>query len=207
MISFIYFDIGGVLINDLDNREKWSKLRDDIGVKKEFENDFEKLFSEYEYNGLCLNKDVDILIPIFSEKFGMNFPKDYSLLEDMVNRFQINESVWPLVFKLKKNVRLGLLTNIYPRMLELNFKKGLIPPIDWDVIIDSSVVGFQKPDLRIYSVAEEKSETKKEEILFIDDRRENIEAAAEFGWQTILYDRNDTEKSNKLIYSICKELL
>jgi len=207
MISFVYFDIGGVLIKDFGSSEGWTKLKKDIGLKEEFSKEFDDLYSMYEQAELCLNRDIDTLIPIFTDKFGINFPAGYSLMQDMVNRFEINDSIWPLVFKLKEKVKLGLLTNICPRMLDAYFKRGIMPPIKWDAIIDSSVVGYQKPDVEIYKIAEEKSKTKKEEILFIDDIQKNIDAAADFGWQTILYDRNDTEKSNKLIYSMCKELL
>ena len=42
-----------------------------------------------------------------------------------------------------------------------------------------------KPDVRIYEVVEETTGHKGGEILYIDDRSENIEAGAQRGWQTI----------------------
>ena len=207
MISFIYFDIGGVLINDLGSSAKWLDLKKYIGVKKEFDKEFDELFYKYQHKELCLNRNVDSLIPIFTEKFGMKFPDNYSFLVDIVGRFEKNNSIWPLVNKLNGKVKLGLLTNIFPKMLDLCFEKDLIPSVNWNVIIDSSVVGFQKPDVGIYSLAEEKSGVKKDEILYIDDAKKNIDAANKFGWKTILYDRNNPEESNVIIYNTCSQLL
>lgn len=207
MISFIYFDVGGVLIKDFRSSNEFSRLKESIGVKNIFEKEFDELFYEYQHKELCLNRDIDSLIPIFSKKFGIKFPDNYSLLEDFVNRFKKNDSIYSLVYKLKEKIRIGLLTNMYPRMFDLIIKKDLLPHIKWDVIIDSSVVGFQKPDVGIFSVAEEKSGAKKNEILFIDDAQKNIDVANIFGWKTLLYDINNPEKANKLIYDISSELL
>jgi len=189
MISFIYFDIGGVLLDDFYGSDRWLKFKKSIGVKK------------------GLNRDVDSLIPIFTKKFGLKFPKNYSLIQNLVNRFKKNDSIWPLIYKLKEKVRLGLLTNIYPGMLDLNFKKKLIPPIEWDVIIDSSVVGLQKPDPKIFVLAEKRSKAKKNEILFVDDNQVNIDVVKNFGWKTLLYKTEYPEESNTLIYNMCSELL
>jgi len=48
--------------------------------------------------------------------------------------------------------------------------------------------GVMKPEARIYEVAEQTCAHKGEEILYIDDRPENIDAAAERGWQVILQE-------------------
>jgi FMN phosphatase YigB (HAD superfamily) len=46
-------------------------------------------------------------------------------------------------------------------------------------------LGVMKPDYAIYDTALREMEADKYESLFIDDREENIEAAATRGWQTI----------------------
>ena len=43
-----------------------------------------------------------------------------------------------------------------------------------------------KPQARLYEVVEEVTQAKGADILYIDDRIENIEAGAARGWQTIL---------------------
>ena len=46
--------------------------------------------------------------------------------------------------------------------------------------------GCMKPQARLYEVVEEMTASKGPEILYIDDRLENIEAGTARGWQTIL---------------------
>lgn len=47
--------------------------------------------------------------------------------------------------------------------------------------------GAMKPDARLYQIVEQQAGARGEDILFLDDRAENIEAAARRGWKTILH--------------------
>ena len=60
-----------------------------------------------------------------------------------------------------------------------------------------------KPQPRIYEVVEEKAGRKGEQLLYIDDRLENIEHGRERGWQTIYHvDTDETVKRvNDLLLS------
>jgi FMN phosphatase YigB (HAD superfamily) len=81
-------------------------------------------------------------------------------------------------------------------MFPLIEKKGIIPPANWEVIIDSSIVGCAKPNMGIYTFAENKSRTKGKEILFIDNTKNNLEPAKKLGWKTFYYDSSHPEKSS-----------
>ena len=52
-----------------------------------------------------------------------------------------------------------------------------------------------KPDARFYQLVEERLGVKPEEIVFLDDLHENIEAAEKLGWNTIMV--TDIEKAIK----------
>ncbi len=199
MISFVYFDVGGVIIKDFSGTDKWTQMKRDIGIRPEIEREFEQFYDENE-EMLHTGKDVDSLIPVIAEKFHINFPPGYSLSVDFVNRFEKNELILPIIEKIKQECRIGLLTNMYPRTLSMIKKKGIMPDIPWDVVVDSSVEGCQKPNLAIFKVGEQKAGVKKENILFIDNKDENVKAAKGFGWQTFLYDPSNHEKS-------CSDLL
>ena len=54
-----------------------------------------------------------------------------------------------------------------------------------------------KPEARIYEITEQRSGSQGSEILFLDDKPENVEAAAKRGWQTICH--RDAEESAALI--------
>ena len=202
MISFVYFDVGGVVIRDFSKTNKWSIMKYDLGVPEEINKDFDRLFDYYELNELCLSRDVETLIPIFENKFNIHFPKNYSWLNDFANRFEKNYFIWPVIKKINKNCRIGLLTNMYLGMFKAIQNRSLLPPFNWDVLVDSSVERLQKPDPKIYELAEKKSKSKHKEILFIDNGKKNIDAAKKFGWKTFLYDPSDHKEScqNLLTY-------
>jgi epoxide hydrolase-like predicted phosphatase len=197
MIKFVYLDVGGVVIKDFSGTNKWEVMKKAMGVKKEFDKEFDRLFDQYELKELCLTRDVDSLIPIFTKKFGMNFPNGFSMLGYFVDHFEQNRPIWSILKRMKKTCRLGLLTNMYVGMFDEINKRGLLPPIKWNVVIDSTKVGLQKPDPKIFVLAREKSGVNNEEILFVDNNQKNIETASKFGWQTFFYDSSKHEESCK----------
>jgi len=195
MISFVYFDLGGVLIRDFSGTNKWIDMRRRFGIPEAKDKEFTDLYKKYETEALCLSRDVDTLIPIFAETFGIQFPKEYSWLTDFVSNFEKNPSIYPIIEKVEKTCRIGILTNMYVRMFDAIKDAELLPPFSWDVIVDSTVEGVQKPDTKIFVLAQKMAGVKNDEILFIDNSMKNIEGAKKFGWQTFWYDSKNHEKS------------
>jgi len=115
------------------------------------------------------------------EKFDINLPAGYSMLTDFINRFEKNIYIQPFIDKVKQKCRMGLLTNMYPRMLLAMTEKGIMPEANWDVVIDSTVERLRKPDLKIFELAERRANTKKDEIFFVDNTVANINVAKDFG--------------------------
>ncbi|MGB4965738.1 MAG: HAD-IA family hydrolase [Microgenomates group bacterium] len=197
MISFIYFDVGGVAMLDFSGTNKWEELKKEMGVNEDNNAAWEHVWSRYK-NKVCLDCDVDSLVPIFTTEVGLNLPPDYSLLDNFIKRFTVNMSIWPVVDAVAKKYRIGLLTNMYPRMLSALFEQKLIPPKEtWEIILDSSEIGFQKPDKRLYEIAQQVSGVKNEEILFIENSAEHLQAAQDFGWQTFAYDSQTPNESSR----------
>ncbi|WP_402462808.1 HAD-IA family hydrolase [Isoptericola aurantiacus] len=58
-------------------------------------------------------------------------------------------------------------------------------------VVNSALVGAAKPDRRIYEVAAERAGVPADRCLFVDDREENVGAAAELGMTTVLYRSAD----------------
>lgn len=200
-VKFIYFDVGGVLILDFSNTTKWQELKSDLGITPETDPEFETVWQKHK-DRICLNLDVDSLIPEIQAKTKIKLPKSYSLLNDFVNRFQANPSIWPVLKLARNQYKIGLLTNMYPRMLEVIKKANLLPEIKWDEIIDSSQVMKQKPNPEIFELATEKSGVKNNEILFIDNSLENILAAQKMGWQAMHYNEQKPEESSQKLMEI-----
>jgi len=65
----------------------------------------------------------------------------------------------------------------------------------FDDYIFSFEAGAMKPDAAIYEVAERRTNRCGEEILYIDDRAENVEAGAKRGWQVILQESPDQTRA------------
>ncbi len=196
MISFIYFDVGGVAMLDFSGTNKWELLKKEMGVNNANNATWENVWSLHK-NEVCVNKDVDTLVPLFREA-GFDLPTSYSLLDSFINLFEINPDIGPVVERATYNYRVGLLTNMYPRMLPKLFELELIPPKEtWEIIIDSSAVGLQKPDKRIFELAQQKAGVKADEILFVENTSENLQAAKDFGWKTFAYDSQTPNESSR----------
>lgn len=206
MISFAYFDLGGVVVADVNETDKWAKMKRDIRIRIEDDNEFDRFYSECEKE-VCVGRDVDTLIPLIAKEFHVNFPVGYSLLTNFINRFEQNKPIWSVIDRIKKDCKIGLLTNMYPRMFSAIMKKRIMPEIVWDVIIDSSIEGCQKPGLKIFELAQEKSNTEKDNILFVDNKIKNTNAAKKFGWKVFLYDSSNHENSSHNLLNYYKRLI
>lgn len=187
-IKFVYFDIGGVVVQDFTGNDSWQQLKNELGIRPDRDAEFEAFWPEYESQA-CLGRDLDTILPIIKAKFGSQLPPNYSFLVDgFVNRFAKNLSIWQTIEDIKKHYRIGLLTNMFPGMLAAIESRNLLPKISWDVIIDSSLVGLQKPDPKIFELAQQKAGLSGSKILFVENSPQHITAAKLFGWQTFLYD-------------------
>lgn len=198
-IKFIYFDLGGVVILDFSGTNKWEEMTRAMGVTEEIKDKFNELFNYYEVQ-VCEGRDVESLIPIFNREFNLNIPESYSLLLNFVYRFEKNPGIFPILKEASNKYKVGILSNAYPKMLFEIRMRGIMPPVEWDVVIDSSVVKSSKPNARIFEIAEKRAlevaDAKPTEILFVENTQRHIDAAKERGWQTFKYDPRDVEGSN-----------
>jgi HAD superfamily hydrolase (TIGR01509 family) len=77
---------------------------------------------------------------------------------------------------------------------------------DFDGYILSYEHGVMKPETRLYEIVERATGRRGADILYIDDRPENVEAGAARGWQTVLHEsapatREAMQKLGLLNYS------
>jgi len=193
VISFVYFDVGGVLIKDFSATGKWGELQKDLGIKPEQEKEFIEFYDKYEPE-VCLGREVDSLLPMMKEEFKIQVPAGYSFLKDgFVKRFEVNKSIWPVVKSIQAKCEVGMITNMYPGMLDAIKERGLLPDVNWASVVDSTVDKVRKPDRQIFELAKKRAGVPAEEIWFVENDAKNVKAAAENGWQTFLYDSKDYE--------------
>lgn len=204
-LQFIYFDVGGVAILDFSKTNKWDEMLNDLRVPKDKRSQFDALFNSHE-NKICLGEDISIFIQKAKEELNIEFPKNYDMTADMVSRFEKNLPILDLFKNIKDKFRLGLLTAQYPNMLNMIFRRGLLPSDIWDFIIDSSVERVTKPDPEIYLLAEEKAGVEPESILFIDNKPNLLEFPKMRGWNTFLYNTADPIKSTQKLESFIRSI-
>jgi len=199
MISFVYFDVGGVVIKDFSGTNKWNEMKHELGVPDDLMTSVDEAWKKYK--GPIDNGDINLqkIENMLRDEFHIPIPKNYSMLDDFVNRFEQNPSIWPVIKEIHTTHRIGLLTNMYIGMFDKIIKRNILPPEQWDVFIDSSIVHMKKPDKNIYEYAQRQAGVPASEIFFIDNLERNILPAKELGWQTFFYDSKNPEESSKLL--------
>lgn len=101
----------------------------------------------------------------------------FSIYNDV---FSLNPPVLQIMKRLKRNYRLVLLSNT--DTMRFGFLRKKFPEIlIFDEYVLSFEVGFMKPHPQIYKEALKKAGFPAKECVFIDDREENIKAAAKLG--------------------------
>ena len=117
---------------------------------------------------------------------------------DMINlAISKQETIAPtgrLIGELKKaGYRLYVLSNMSREFIDFLRQQEVYANFDGEVI--SCEEGVAKPMPEIYDLLLNRFSLDAADTLFIDDRKENVEAAAMKGIQTLHFDRNDYEGS------------
>jgi len=196
-LSFVYFDVGGVALKDLSDTPKWDQILAELGLNKFDPDQVESIYKSHD-DSICTGKfDLDQLLPLYQQQFGIVVPQEYSLLTTTIDNFAPNNGIWPIIEHCQKKAKIGLLTDMWPRMFPELVKRQLLPPYTWDAIIDSSIEGVRKPMPEIYEIAQSRAGVPAAEILFIDNREKNLVIPRTMGWQTFLYDSSNYDQANQ----------
>lgn len=187
-IKFIYFDVGGVLLD-------WYGAF--YSVAKQFNKERRQFIRI-----LCTISDDITKGFLTPQKFWELCKKElkiknenFDLLDSWTNDYFPIKKTHQLIKKLSKKYQIGLLSNIYTGSKKHLLEKDLIPKINYSQIIFSCDIGSQKPENKIYKVAQKKSKVRPNEILFIDDRKENFPPAKKLGWNCYWFNFRNPEKS------------
>lgn len=180
-------------------------MKNDLGATGDLAKKFETIFRQYNDQLTSGLIDADSLLKIIAKQLNLNLSSKISLLNYFVDHFEKNTPIWPIISNLKETKKIGLLTDMYPGMLDAILAKQLIPStILWDAIIDSSILGIKKPISKIYQIAQKEAGVPAAEILFIDNIQLNLDAANDLGWQTYFYDSSNYAKSTRKLAHFLK---
>jgi FMN phosphatase YigB (HAD superfamily) len=177
MQNVILFDLGGVIINWNDDwlyDEITSQLKQPFEkIKSKYNANlcslFESKINESEFWGLVLeNSDI-----IDNKIISKTFLKMSSINYDFLNFAKSLKS---------DGQSIGILSNLTPETSTC-IDKNLLK--DFDYFFYSNSIKLSKPNPEIYQHVCDQIPSKN--ILFIDDKQENLDAAKLFGMNTILF--------------------
>jgi glucose-1-phosphatase len=201
MIRNIIFDLGNVLVNV--EYERFQRKIFDSGVDEEKYNNFFRggtyrllgyesgEISSDEFVSKCISGlELKLKADEFSDAFNDMF-SEIKPMSEIVKRLAD-----------EGNYNLFLLSNTSPLHFEFIKQK-----YDFVNLLHKFGLSYEmkalKPEGIIYQKAIEHLGIKPEESLFIDDLKENCEAAEKFGIKTICYDKNNhadfEQQFNKLL--------
>jgi epoxide hydrolase-like predicted phosphatase len=193
-IKFIYFDVGGVLLQFEHIRTECAV---ELGLDPEEFSNFLNSFSSRLGDGSTDEFEVEEAL---RQHFKLDLPAGFWSDCTFVERFRPIPEMHALATELAEQYRVGILSNVS----RLVAKKSatlphLLPKVAFDPVIWSAHVGLAKPDPRIFQLAITKAGLPAEQILFIDDLAANLAAAAEAGMQTFQFNPKDVASSVKAL--------
>lgn len=116
-----------------------------------------------------------------AEYHEMRKPRPYGMLLDNVE---------PVIADLKRDFKLGIIANQHPPIMDALRDYGI--KHHFDVIAIDEIVGFSKPDTRIFTWALEQANCSPNEVIFVGDRPDNDVAPAKaLGMGTVRFKRGE----------------
>lgn len=181
----IVFDFGGVLTLE-PNREEVVHF-----IQKSFN------LSDEEFETINQEKRLAVKQGMTDEEFWLSYAKKKNILlpADWSHSFKsvmkdaigVNPQMYALVEELRESqIQIGLLSNIDERLSKLIRDFGLYKPFDPCLL--SCEIGIEKPNPKAYEILITKLDLQAKDIVFIDDRPENTQAAKEIGIDALLFE-------------------
>lgn len=183
MIKTLLFDNNGVFTTN-DAGGTYKKLAKFFGVTEN------ELIPKQDFIALDLDEGkitTKQFYKFIQEQLGTT--KDYNLLRDThLSSYEIRKEVKNYVKKFKHKYELAMLTNFGDGFDEANKKYWKLEEVfEPSKIFVSCKVGMRKPNENFYHFAIEKLKKEPNEIVFIDDRKENVETAEKIGMKGIVF--------------------
>jgi glucose-1-phosphatase len=183
-IEFVYFDLGNMLLS-FDPGISCGNVAERFGVTAESVKDAiytSGLQDQLEHGAISGDEfaaKVRAALGQSQEKLPTN-----ELLEAVSNMFTLIDGMAELMEQVRlKQRRVGLLSNTCHAHWDWICRQNyplFARPLDATVL--SYEVGVMKPNEKIYQHAEQLAGVNPRQILFVDDRKENVEGALKRGW-------------------------
>lgn len=201
MIKNIVFDVGNVLVYF-----RWKELMEELSFSEEIIHKLEKdminnpYWKEFDRGGM---PEEDIINEFKKANQGLEKEIDlfFSNKENVVRQYEYTQN-WLKELK-RRGYHLYYLSNYQKSFWELHKKRRFAwyPLMEGGIV--SACVQLIKPDHAIYRKLLETYDLKPEECVFLDDTKENIEAAKEVGMYGIWFQ--EYEQASKELNEILQK--
>ncbi|MDO8460028.1 MAG: HAD family phosphatase [Nanoarchaeota archaeon] len=180
MIKAIIFDLGGVLFfSDGGSYEGREKLAEKLGVDKKKLHDIWFKRKDLLITGKMSEEEfLKEVIKISATPLSLNHLK-----RSIRELNEIDNPMSEVLKKLKKNYFLAALNNEVKEWNEYRIDKFELNSY-FKLIVSSCDVGVAKPDHQIYKILLDKIKIPADNLVFIDNREENLLPAKELGIKT-----------------------
>lgn len=188
-ITFVYFDIGGVIL-------RWKEMFDHLAqLHGKSRKEIEQVFEIHDIPAEKGKIGVDHLWERMAHDLSIPAWQQFEPMHMLTEKFSPIGITHEFLKETIQVLPVGLLTNIYSGVYEHSVKRGHIPDLAYTAVVQSCDIGFMKPEKEIYQHAQRLAKVPHNQILFIDDLEVNIEAARSVGWQGIVFDTDNPEYS------------
>lgn len=181
-VTFVFFDINGVLVRFF--QRAFTQISLDTGISPD---SIEATFWHHN-DALCKGQmSLQEFNTILAQRIGLptneiNW-KDYYINSLDPIKEMIECLIWTSEF-----YHFGLLSNTMTGFIDSMISEKILPTLPYDAIIDSSKIGYIKPEQEIYEIATQQAGVPPGQILLIDDSRPNLMAAEHLGWHVLWFD-------------------
>uniref|UniRef100_A0A8R1I2G1 Acyl-CoA dehydrogenase family member 10 n=1 Tax=Caenorhabditis japonica TaxID=281687 RepID=A0A8R1I2G1_CAEJA len=199
-IKAVVYDFGGVILSYEGVTEKWEEMSRSLGLPDDAVHS-ESVGTEFSkwlgpdrslFLGTLTVDELEggLFLQYLKEKYGDKIndnvvvkPYTECLRGENVKLHKNMEKTVEILHR--KGFKTAMLTN--NMFLDKEHKETRLPCdlTHFDEVVESCLEHLMKPDLRFYQLVEQRLGVKPEEIVFLDDLPENLEAAEKLGWKTI----------------------
>lgn len=188
MIRAIVFDLGGVVFtSDGGSYETRDLLAKNLKIDGERLHNCWFKFKNKLITGK-MSEDEYLKYVISELKLNLSLEK---MKEEIRSYNEIDKSMVELIMKLKRKYSLFALTNDIHEWIEYRINKFNLRSY-FDKIICSADIALAKPDVEIYKYLLKTLNLSPKEIIFVDNRIENVKSAELFGIISHHFTNKDT---------------
>ncbi len=198
-ITTLFLDIGGVLLTNGWDRKARKKAVEKFNLDEEEINERHHLtFDTYEAGKLDLEEYMHRVIFYEKRDFSSEAFKSF-----MFSQSQKLPDMIEYISALKKKYELNVtaVSNEGRELTEHRIKTFELNKL-FDAFVASSFVHFRKPDIDIYKIALDVSQSEPQNVLYLDDRHMFIEVAETLGIKGIHHINFEKTKAELANYGL-----